>query len=130
MATTRIMPVHPNKAWGAAQTFKQVIDYVTNPTKTDGGILVTGFESDPSIAAEDFMLSRDEYILKTGREQGENEILAYHVRQSFLPGETDADTVSKLGYELAMELTQGNHAFIVCTHTDRPHLHCISSSTL
>jgi len=103
---------------------KAVTDYVKNPAKTNGGILITGFECDPDIVAEDFMFSRDEYLFNTGREQGENEILAYHVRQSFVPGEiTDVDMVNKLGYELAMELTGSNHSFIVCTHTDKLHLH-------
>ena len=123
MATTRIMPVHPNKEWGAAQTVKYVTDYVKNPTKTEGGLLVTGYECDPDVVTEDFMLSRDEYQVNTGRNQGVNEILCYHVRQAFLPGEADVETVAKLGYELAMELTGGNHSFIVCTHTDKPHLH-------
>ena len=124
MATTRIMPVHANAAWGVELTFQYVTDYVKNPAKTDGGLLVTGYECDPEIVMEDFMFSRDEYQSKTGRSQGENEILAYHVRQSFVPGEVDAETASRLGFELAMELTEGNHAFIVCTHTDKPHLHC------
>ena len=123
MATTRIMPVHPIKNWGAAQTVKYVTDYVKNPAKTEGGLLVTGFECDPDVVTEDFMLQRDEYQFNTGREQGANEILCYHARQSFLPGEADAETVAKLGYELAMELTGGKFSFIVCTHTDKPHLH-------
>jgi hypothetical protein len=99
MATTRIMTVHPNMEWGAAQTIKAVTDYVKNPAKTNGGLLITGFECDPDIVAEDFMFSRDEYLLNTERRQGEKEILAYHVRQSFVPGEiSDVDTVNKLGY--------------------------------
>ena len=123
MATTRIMPVHPSMSLGAAQAIKSVTDYVMNSSKTEGGLLVTGYECVPATVAEDFMLSRDEYRANTGREQGPNEILVYHVRQSFLPGETDAETAAKLGYDLAMELTGGNFAFIVCTHTDKPHLH-------
>ena len=97
--------------------------YVKNPAKTEGGLLVTGYGCDPDVVTEDFMLSRDEYRLITGREQGDNEILAYHVRQSFVPGEADVETVSRLGYELAMELTGGDFSFIVCTYTDKPHLH-------
>ena len=124
MATTRIMTVHPNQEWGAAQTVKDVIDYVINPVKTNDGLFVSAFECDLDIVADDFMSSRDEYLFNTGRNQGEHEILVYHVRQSFVPGEiTDADMVNKLGYELALELTGGNHSFVVCTHTDRPHLH-------
>ena len=123
MATTRIMPIHPKMTWGAAQTIKHVTDYVMDPAKTNDGLLVTGFACDPDIIKEDFMLSRDEYLYETGREQGKNEILAYHVRQSFLPGEADAETISRLGYELGMALTDGNHAFIVCTHIDKAHVH-------
>ena len=123
MANTRIMKVHPNKALGAAQTIKCMVDYFKNPDKTDGGRLVTGFECDTNMITEEFMLARNEYRFKTGRDQGDNEVLAYHVRQAFVPGEIDADTVNKLGHELAMELTQGNHSFMVCTHIDRGHIH-------
>jgi hypothetical protein len=123
MATTTILPVHPTMELGAAQTVKQTVDYVMNPAKTNGGILVTGYGCDPAVATEDFMSARDEYLFNTGRNQGANEILVYHVRQSFLPGEADLETVSRLGYELAMELTGGDFSFIVCTHTDKPHLH-------
>jgi len=124
MATSQITPVHPNKDWGAAQTVKRTIEYILNPAKTEGGLLVAGYECEPDIAAQDFMLARDEYRYKTGRDQGDKEVLAYHVRMSFLPGETDAEMVGKLGYELAMELTGGKHPFVIATHTDRPHLHC------
>jgi len=123
MATTRIEPVHPNKAWGAAQTIKRMTDYFKNPAKTDDGRLVSGFEVDTDIIIEDFMMARDEYKFKTGRDQGENEVLAYHVRQAFSPGEVDADTAHRLGHELAMELTGGNYSFMVCTHIDKSHVH-------
>jgi len=122
MATTTILTVHPIAELGAAQTVKQAIDYVKNPDKTEGGILISAYGCDPDVVTEDFMLTRDEYRLKTGREQGANEILVYHVRQSFLPGEADVETVQRLGYELAMELTKGDFSFIVCTHID-PILH-------
>jgi len=123
MAATRIMSVHVNKALGATQTIKNMTDYFKNPDKTDGGRLVSGFECDTNIITEEFILARDEYRFTTGRDQGNNEVLAYHVRQAFLPGEIDADTAHQLGHELAMELTQGNFAFMVCTHIDRGHTH-------
>ena len=123
MATTRIEPIHINTEWGAAQTIKRTTDYMKNPDKTNGGLLIDGFGCNPDIVTDDFMFSRDEYQLNTGRNQGENEVLAYHVRQSFLPGEADIETVRRLGCELAMEITGGNFSFIVCTHTDKNHLH-------
>ena len=123
MAATRIMSVHVNKALGAAQTIKRMTDYFKNPDKTDGGRLVSGFEVDTDIIAEDFIFARDEYRFITGRNQGDSEVLAYHVRQAFVPGEVDADTAHQLGHELAMKLTQGNFAFMVCTHIDKSHIH-------
>ena len=123
MAATRIMSVHVNKALGATQTVKNMTDYFKNPDKTDGGRLVSGFECDTNIITEEFILARDEYRFTTGRDQGDSEVLAYHVRQAFVPGEVDADTAHQLGHELAMELTQGDFAFMVCTHIDRGHLH-------
>ena len=119
MATTRIMTVHPKKACGPAQTIKDLADYINDHAKTKGGLYITGFGCVPENITEEFMFSRDEYKSKTGRDQGEKEILAYHVRQSFLPGEIDAGMSNKLGYEL----TGGEFSFIVCTHTDTPHIH-------
>ena len=83
MATTRIAPIHFNAEWGAAQTIKYSTDYVMNSAKTEDGLLITGYECDTAIVVEDFMFSRDEYQYKTGREQGKNEILAYHVGSHF-----------------------------------------------
>ena len=45
------------------------------------------------------------------------------MRQSFKPGEIDPETANKIGYELALEFTGGNHAFVVATHTDKAHIH-------
>ncbi|MCD7802853.1 MAG: relaxase/mobilization nuclease domain-containing protein, partial [Clostridiales bacterium] len=47
----------------------------------------------------------------------------YHLRQSFKPGEITPEKANKIGYDLAMSLTKGNHAFIVCTHVDKHHIH-------
>lgn len=30
---------------------------------------------------------------------------------------------NKIGYELALEFTGDNHAFVVSTHTDKQHIH-------
>ena len=59
----------------------------------------------------------------TGRNQMEHDVIAYHLRQSFKPGEITPELANKIGYELAMSLTKGKHAFIVCTHVDKEHIH-------
>ena len=50
-------------------------------------------------------------------------MIAYQIRQSFVPGEITPEEANRLGVELARRFTKGNHAFIVCTHIDRKHIH-------
>lgn len=50
-------------------------------------------------------------------------MIAYHLRQSFRPGEITPEEANRLGCELAKRFTKGNHAFIVCTHIDKAHVH-------
>lgn len=47
----------------------------------------------------------------------------YHVRQSFKPGEITPEEANRLGVEFARRFTKGRHAFVVCTHIDRSHVH-------
>lgn len=68
------------------------------------------------------MLSKRQYEHSTGRHQ-KNDVIAYQIRQSFKPGEVTPEEANRIGYELAMSFTKGKHAFIVATHTDRPHIH-------
>ncbi len=69
------------------------------------------------------MLSKREYIAKTGRIRGKDDVIAYHLRQSFVPGEITPQEANRLGQELAKRFTHGDHAFIVATHTDKKHIH-------
>lgn len=48
-------------------------------------------------------------------------MIAYHLRQSFRPGEISPEEANRLGRELAQRFTKGNHAYIVCTHIDKTH---------
>ena len=50
-------------------------------------------------------------------------MIAYHLRQSFVPGEITPEDANRLGCELAKRFTKGNHAYIVCTHIDKAHIH-------
>ena len=95
-----------------------------NPDKTESGELIVGYACDPRCADEQFLLAKSEYLKNTGRDQGRRNILAYHIRQSFKPGEITPEEAQKVGYELAMRWTKGKHAFIVAVHTDKAHIHC------
>ena len=123
MATTRLMPLHSGKDRTVAEALGRVTDYVENPEKTNGGDLVTAYQCNPSIADQEFLFSKRQYAAITGRERKDNDVIAYHLRQSFKPGEITLGLANKIGYDLAMSLTKGKHAFIVCTHVDKQHIH-------
>ena len=122
LAATRLIALHKNKGKSVAACLKSRTDYAQNPDKTNKGELVSSYECSPLTADEEFMLSKRQYELVTGRRQ-KSDVIAYQIRQSFKPGEITAEEANKVGYELAMRFTKGKYAFIVATHTDRKHIH-------
>ena len=123
MATTRIMSLHTGKGRTVAKAINDIIDYVENPDKTDGGRLISSYQCDSRIADAEFLFSKRQYLAKTGRKRGADDVIAYTIRQSFVPGEITPEEANRLGYELARRFTKGKHAFIVCTHVDKAHIH-------
>ena len=122
LAATRLIALHKNKGKSVAACLKSRTDYAKNPDKTNRGELVSSYQCSPLTADEEFMLSKRQYELATGRRQ-KSDVIAYQIRQSFRPGEITAEEANKVGYELAMRFTKGKYAFIVATHTDRQHIH-------
>ena len=122
IAATRLIALHKNKGKSVVACLKSRTDYAQNPEKTEQGELVSCYECSPLTVDEEFMLSKRQYELSTGRSQ-KSDIIAYQIRQSFKPGEITAEEANKVGYELAMRFTKGKYAFIVATHTDREHIH-------
>ena len=123
MATTRIMPLHVGKGRTESRAISDIIDYVANSKKTDNGRLITGYACDSRTADAEFLLAKRQYIAATGRVRGTDDVIAYHVRQSFRPGEITPEEANRLGVEFARRFTKENHAFVVCTHIDKSHMY-------
>ena len=123
MATTRLIPLHTGKGRNFGKAIRNVIGYVSNPKKTHQGELVTGFGCNPETADGEFLLMKREYIAQTGRLRGKDDVIAYHLRQSFVPGEITPEEANRIGCELASRFTHGQHAYVVATHEDRRHVH-------
>ena len=123
MATTRLIPLHTGKGRNFSKAIRNVIGYVSNPKKTHQGELVTGFGCNPETADGEFLLMKREYIAQTGRHRGKDDVIAYHLRQSFVPGEITPEEANRIGCELASRFTHGQHAYVVATHEDRRHVH-------
>ena len=122
MAATCIMSIHINKGKTARQCIGERLDYIMNPKKTDGGILVSAYACSSETAADEFMLFRQEYQQNTGRTQ-ENEVIGYHVRQAFKPEEITPEEANEIGKELASRMTDDQFAYVVATHIDKHHIH-------
>ena len=123
MATTRLMSLHIGKGQTAGDAIKRALGYIKDPMKTENGILVTSYGCTPQTAEAEFMLMRREYLTITGRRRGKDDVLAYHLRQSFRPGEITPEEANRIGCELAKRFTHGQHAYVVATHEDRRHVH-------
>ena len=129
MATTRIMPLHIGKGRTESQAVSDIIDYVANPQKTDNGKLITGYGCDSRtcrcrVSANPQKTATEAAVHRRHRAvRGADDVIAYHVRQSFKPGEITPEEANRLGVEFAKRFTKGNHAFVVCTHIDKSHIH-------
>lgn len=122
MAATRLIAMHQNKGRSVAQCLKARTDYAKNGEKTQNEELISSYACDKETVDQEFLLAKQEYFRITGRKP-KGDIIAYQIRQSFKPGEITPEEANKVGYETAMRFTKGEHAFIVATHTDRPHIH-------
>lgn len=141
MAATRI--------WSIKGRLDSVINYVTNPEKTDGSkytdtelqaladvidyaedgakthnkVYVSGINLSPNIARDQMVMTKQQFG-KTDK------ILAYHGYQSFLPGEVTPDQAHEIGVELARRLWSDRFQILITTHLDKNHLHnhfCLNS---
>ncbi len=108
MAVTKIKPVK--------STLSKALDYIQNPDKTDGKMLVSSFGCSYETADIEF-----EYTLSQALGKGNN--LAFHLIQSFEPGEVDYETAHKIGKQLADAVTKGQHEYVLTTHIDKGHVH-------
>lgn len=114
--------MHVTKGKTLAQSISDRTDYGLNPKKTNDGELTSAYACDPHSFAAEVLLSKRQYKHFTGKEE-KNDVLVYQVRQSFKPGEVTPEEANQIGYDFASRFLKGKHAFFVCTHTDKAHIH-------
>lgn len=108
MAITKI---HPIKA-----TPNYAIDYITDAHKTDERVLIDAFDCLPSSASVQFLRTRED------AHSGGN-VLARHLIQSFLPGETTPEQAHEICLALCKKVLQGEYEYVLATHVDKGHIH-------
>ena len=106
-----ITKIHAIKA-----TVQKAVDYICDRDKTDGSILISSYATSPEFAAEEFRFSLDHTHQRDPN-------LAYHLIQSFAPGEVTPELAHEIGKELADRHLQGKHSYIIATHVDKGHVH-------
>ncbi|MCM1234214.1 MAG: relaxase/mobilization nuclease domain-containing protein [Ruminococcus flavefaciens] len=108
MAYTRI---HAIKA-----TVQKALKYICNPEKTDGELLVDSFACGMETAHYDFKDA-------LSKSSGVGDKQAFHLIQSFAPGEVDFHTAHQVGIELADKLLENKYSYVIATHIDHDHYH-------
>ncbi|EEP27317.1 relaxase/mobilization nuclease domain-containing protein [Shuttleworthella satelles] len=108
MAITKI---HPIKS-----TLNLAIDYIVNGDKTDEQILVSTHKCHQETAHTQFLRTRNDVGTK-------GNVLARHLIQSFLPGETTPEIAHQIGMELCKKILKNEYEFVLSTHIDKGHIH-------
>ena len=108
MAITKI---HPIKS-----TLHLAIDYIVNGEKTDEQILVSTHKCHQETAHTQFLRTRNDAGTK-------GTVLARHLIQSFLPGETSPEMAHQIGLELCKKILKDEYEFVLSTHIDKGHIH-------
>ncbi len=103
----------------SAEDLNRLLSYTQNNDKTEHQLYVSGFNCIPQNAHEIMVETKQRWRkpVKDGN------ILAYHIIQSFSPGEATPDQVHQIGCEFAQRFLADRFECTVSTHLDRGHLH-------
>ena len=109
--TMAITKIHPIKS-----TLHLAIDYIVNGDKTDEQLLVSTNKCHQLTAHTQFLRTREHARTK-------GTVLARHLIQSFLPGETSPELAHQIGMELCKKILKDEYEFVLSTHVDKGHIH-------
>lgn len=93
-----------------------VIEYTTNDLKTEKQLYVSGVNCDVNHVYEQMSLTKK----AAHKEDG---VLAFHCYQSFKEGEVTPETAHAIGVELAKKMWGDDFEVLVTTHLDKKHFH-------
>ena len=96
--------------------YKMQKEWICNPEKTDGKLLVSSYGCAAETADIEFSWTRRHAI-----DKGTN--LGRHLIQAFQPGEVTPEQAHEIGMELAKEILGGKYEFVLTTHIDKDHVH-------
>ena len=116
MAITKILYINEVDTGNPARHLEQALDYIQNPEKTNGNVLVGSLNCLPETAFEQ-MLDTKETFGKVNKRQG------YHVIISFVPGEATEEIAFDVVERFAKEYLKDEYEAVYAVHNDKNHLH-------
>ncbi|MGM9937910.1 MAG: relaxase/mobilization nuclease domain-containing protein [Candidatus Ornithomonoglobus sp.] len=96
-------------------TVGKSIKYICDDAKTNDN-LIYSFNCTPQTAELEFDLTSQK-----ARSGGQNK--AYHMIQSFRPGEVTPEKAYLIAREWADKVLKGKYEYVLATHTDKKHIH-------
>lgn len=105
------------------------LKYIANPDKTEEQVYLSSLNcsEDISVAKQEFCLTYQHYSHKNfysaPNKNGKSPVKAFHIIQSFAAEECAADIAHKIGLEWVQSVFGKNFQAVICTHTDREHIH-------
>ena len=108
MAVTKIIPIR--------STIQKSVDYICDPNKTEGSLLIHSEHCVPQTAGKIF-----HHHLNQCRAGGNT--IGRHLIQSFAIGEVDPATAHEIGKKLAEQILDRRYAYVFATHVDKGHVH-------
>lgn len=93
-----------------------VINYGKNGDKTENGIFVSSVNCSVETAYEEMVLTKKFF-------HKEDNVLGYHIIQSFKGNEVSPKLANQIGKKLAEELWGDKYQVVICTHINKENVH-------
>jgi len=116
MAITKILHINEVDMGNPARHLEQALDYIQNPEKTNGNVLVGSINCLPETAFEQMMDTKMTFG-KMDKRQG------YHIIISFVPGETTEEIAFDIVERFAKEYLKDEYEAVYAVHYDKDHMH-------
>ena len=99
----------------------ELLDYTTNPDKTEKQFFITGINCEFENAVKQMTQTKKKF--KKDKYSKNNKIVAFHGYQSFNEGEVTPEIAHEIGVKLAEEMWGDRFEVVVSTHLNTNHIH-------
>lgn len=120
------MPITKTISIKSENNLTRAIHYILNPDKTEEQVLTSGYKIN-NLNNADFEMNLTRFLARqvSGNSKAvKDEVFARHIIQSFAPEDKlTPEEIHEIGRQTVLELTGGNHEFVIATHIDKEHIH-------